>query len=174
MTANEPGGPSPVSVCLRAGWKFGTVQGRYIFQEADGDQFVGRAAAGLNLNTTEFSCLPPHFDDTGGKFSLDSHSHFIDLLGVVLSTTEWETIVPGYLTFYPTAFRVALPYLLASLSFHKDWLKKTLFPSHPLFQQQFGPLDYWIASFLELQQQEGLSKQQEYHHMLSCMELSNI
>ena len=45
--SNNPGGPANASVCLRAGWSLGPVQGRYIFSGPGGDQFVGRAAAGL-------------------------------------------------------------------------------------------------------------------------------
>ena len=45
--SNTPGGPSPFSVWLRAGWSLGNVQSRYIFEEPGGDQFIGRAAAGI-------------------------------------------------------------------------------------------------------------------------------
>ena len=44
--SNSPGGPQAVSVWLRAGWSLGSVQKRYIFAGAGGDQHVGRAAAG--------------------------------------------------------------------------------------------------------------------------------
>jgi hypothetical protein len=100
----HPGGPSSVAVWLRAGWSLGSVQSRYIFESAGGDQFVGRAATGLDVNSLEFSCLPPHFD----------------IKDSVLTTELWEEILPGYITFYPIEFRAALPYLLASLVYHKN------------------------------------------------------
>ncbi|ETV89803.1 hypothetical protein H310_15367, partial [Aphanomyces invadans] len=43
--SNTPGGPEAVAVWLRAGWSLGSVQKRYIFAGAGGDQHVGRAAA---------------------------------------------------------------------------------------------------------------------------------
>ena len=121
VLANQPGGPSAISIWLRAGWSLGSVQSRYIFEGAGGDQFVGRAASGLDLNSEEFAVLPPHFDQTNGP---------------VLTTTEWEEILPGYTSFYPEQFRVAIPYLLASLIYHMDWLQQKLKPQHPLFLQR--------------------------------------
>ncbi|KAH9118466.1 hypothetical protein AeMF1_008402, partial [Aphanomyces euteiches] len=113
--SNSPGGPTPVSVHLRAGWTLGPVQGRYIFSGSGGDQFVGRAAAGLNVNDIEFGALPPHF------------------VGQALDVHQWESILPGYSSFYPQCFRAALPFLLASLVWHYKWLEATLEKNHPLF-----------------------------------------
>jgi hypothetical protein len=121
LLSNCPGGPQAVSKWLRAGWSLGAVQGRYIFQGSGGDQFVGRAATGLDLNDIEFASLPPHFCEQ------------------VLSLKEWELILPGYTTFYPECFRVAIPYLLASLAYHRTWLKNDLPKSHPLFLGNIYP-----------------------------------
>ena len=85
----HPGGPNSVAVWLRAGWSLGSVQSRYIFESSGGDQFVGRAATGLDINSLEFSCLPPH----------------LDLSANFLSNDIWESILPGYVTFYPVEFR---------------------------------------------------------------------
>ncbi|KAF0712005.1 hypothetical protein AaE_012159, partial [Aphanomyces astaci] len=112
--ANCPGGPHAVSIWLRAGWSLGNVQSRYIFQGAGGDQFAGRAASGLSVNDVSFASLPPHFH------------------GVVLSPIQWDSILPGYSSFYPATFRCAVPYLLASLVHHYAWLKLNLNPNHPL------------------------------------------
>lgn len=49
---------------------------------------------------------------------------------------EWEDILPGYLTFYPSCFRQVIPYLLASLIYHMDYLVVTLPKDHPLFIQR--------------------------------------
>ncbi|KAF0702664.1 hypothetical protein AaE_015793 [Aphanomyces astaci] len=111
---NTPGGPQAVSVWLRAGWSLGGVQGRYIFAGSGGDQFVGRASAGLNVNDASFATLPPHFH------------------GPVLSVEQWKCIVPGYDSHYPPTFRTTMPFLLASLVHHRVWLKQHLSPSHPL------------------------------------------
>ncbi|KAF0709314.1 hypothetical protein AaE_012913 [Aphanomyces astaci] len=126
--SNTPGGPQAVSVWLRAGWSLGSVQGRYIFEGSGGDQFVGRAATGLDVNGVEFGSLPPHFGTT-----------------VVLSSTQWESILPGYASHYPESFRTAIPFLLASLVFHQKWLKSTLSPKHPLFMSAV-----WSSGLLPL------------------------
>ena len=127
--ANCPGGPSAINIWLRAGWSLGPVQSRYIFEGAGGDQFVGRAATGISSSDPDFAILPPHFDDTNGP---------------VLSVEEWEDILPGFTSFYPENFRVALPYLLASLAYHHDWLLETLSPNHPLFLQRV-----WTSGILQ-------------------------
>ncbi|KAF0709701.1 hypothetical protein AaE_012801 [Aphanomyces astaci] len=70
----------------------------------------------LNVNDVEFGALPPHFGPS-----------------ISLSPAQWESILPGYSSFYPATFRSAVPYLLASLVHHHAWLKSTLHHSHPLF-----------------------------------------
>ena len=72
------------------------------------DQVLGRAAAGFDQNDFSFGTLPPHFDDSDGP---------------ALSLEEWECILPGYSTFYSVVFRVAIPFLLASIVFHQDLIK---------------------------------------------------
>ncbi|KAF0706221.1 hypothetical protein AaE_014233 [Aphanomyces astaci] len=132
--SNSPGGPQAVLVWLRAGWSLGGVQGRYIFEGSGGDQFVGRAATGLNVNDVEFGSLPPHFGPT-----------------MALSPSQWESILPGYSSFYPSTFRSAIPYLLASLVHHQAWLKRNLHHSHPLF---LSPV--WLSGSLALLASEVL------------------
>jgi hypothetical protein len=116
--SSNPGGPSAISIYLRAGWSLGPVQSRYIFGSEGSDQFVGRAATGLNVNDTTFGVLPPHFNEVDGP---------------VLDLEEWDRILPGYATFYPTEFRAAIPFLLASLVYHCDYLGTTLPRHHPFF-----------------------------------------
>jgi len=113
-----PGGPSPVSIYLRAGWSLGPVQARYILGGGGGDQLCGRAATGISLNDPAFADLPPHFDLSKGA---------------VLTTQEWEEILPGYSTFYPQSFRTVVPFLLASLIHHRKWLEETLPANSVLF-----------------------------------------
>jgi hypothetical protein len=90
--SGTPGGPTAISIYLRAGWSLGPVQSRYILEGEGGDQVCGRAATGLPLTDVSFANLPPHFvsGDSG------------------LETAEWEAILPGYSTFYPTSFRFVM------------------------------------------------------------------
>ena len=84
----------------------------YIFYQ----QFVGRCATGLPLTDRIFSSLPPHF-----------------LYNEPLLTNEmWKDILPDY-EVLPSSFKAALPYLLASLIYHKAFLTSTLCEDHPLF-----------------------------------------
>lgn len=126
--SSMPGGPSPISIYIRAGWSLG-VQSRYILEGGGGDQVCGRAASGLNLCDSEFAELPPHFNPNDQ---------------VVISLDEWESILPGYSTFYPSSFRQVIPFLLASLSFHRDWLKANLHAQHNLFNQPV-----WTSGILD-------------------------
>ena len=112
------GGPSSVAIYLRAGWSLGPVTSRYIMEGEGNDQLAGRAATGLPITEPEFADLPPHFDQSEGA---------------VLSVDQWEEILPGYSTFYPQSFRQVLPFLLASLVYHRNYLKDNLSASHPIF-----------------------------------------
>lgn len=112
------GGPGPIAIYLRAGWSLGPVQSRYILEGGGGDQLCGRAATGLPLTDPTFASLPPHFDLPNGE---------------ILSIEQWELILPGYSTFYPTSFQQVVPFLLASLIYHKQFLKDHLPAQHPLF-----------------------------------------
>ena len=112
------GGPSAVAIYLRAGWSLGPVTSRYILEGQGNDQLAGRAATGLPITEPEFADLPPHFDLSQGP---------------VLTVSEWEDILPGYSTYYPQSFRQVLPFLLASLVYHREFLRERLDPAHPLF-----------------------------------------
>jgi hypothetical protein len=112
-----PGGPSVIVAYLRACWSLGQVQHRYIFEgEGGADQFLGRVAAGLALDEIEFTALPPRFRP----------DHFI-------SAEKWKEIYPNYEE-VPKCFRGVLPYLLASLVHHKEFLTTHLPNRHPLFR----------------------------------------
>lgn len=110
-----PAGPSTVATYLRAGWSVGTTQDRYIFSGEGGDQLCGRAVCGLSIHDTDFASLPPHFPPE------------------VLTTVEWRIIFPGY-EIFPQCFRQCLPFLLASVVFHVEFLRKSLPSTHPVFQ----------------------------------------
>ncbi|KAH9151940.1 hypothetical protein AeRB84_005565 [Aphanomyces euteiches] len=122
--SNTPGGPPAVNVWLRAGWTLGSVQGRYIFAGDGGDQFVGRAATGLNVHGSEFASLPPHFDHKSSEYQI------------------FEEILPGFATFYPSSFRCIVPFLLASLTYHREWLESNLPKKHILFFHHCGDVEF--------------------------------
>jgi hypothetical protein len=121
--SGTPGGPTAISIYLRAGWSLGPVQSRYILEGEGGDQVCGRAASGLPLTDVTFANLPPHF-------LLNDEEY--------LSSAEWEEILPGYSTFYPLNFREVIPFLLASLIYHQPYLAtvESSNPRHPLFLQR--------------------------------------
>lgn len=59
-----------VAICLRADWSPGPVKERYIVQETGAEEFCGRTAAALDIMSTSFAALPPHFhDETVGPLS---------------------------------------------------------------------------------------------------------
>lgn len=69
------GGPSVITIFLRAEWSLGQVQDRYLMFADGGDQLYGRIAAGLNFgNGPEFSVLPPRFKNNK----------------TILTPTEWN------------------------------------------------------------------------------------
>jgi len=107
-------GPSTVQVFMRAGWSLGNVQDRYLFAGAGGDQLTGRVLSGLPFNEPSFASLPPHFTADG------------------LAQVSWPTVLPLYPRL-PETFKRAVPYLLASICFHEQWLRSTLPDHHPLF-----------------------------------------
>ena len=121
-------GPSAVQIFLRAGWSLGAVQDRYLFAGAGGDQLTGRVLSGLPFNHADFTSLPPHFDRVG------------------LALVRWQTVLPIY-DRLPETFKRALPYLLASICYHHNWLRGNLKPDHPLFASYL----FASISFDELQ-----------------------
>ena len=50
-----------------------------------------------------------------------------------MNTDQWEFILPGYTSCYPVTFRCVVPFLLASLAYHRTWLESNLHHTHPLF-----------------------------------------
>lgn len=99
---------------LRAGWSLGNTQQRYIHVGDGGDQLTGRVACGLPLNNLDCTVLPPHFKR---NFSF--------------SDEYWTSEFANYNSF-PESFRQTLPYLVASMVFHFEWLLETLPQLHPV------------------------------------------
>lgn len=106
-------GPSTIHVFLRAGWSLGNVQDRYLFAGAGGDQLTGRSLSGLPFTDSSFASLPPHFDAAGAQL------------------IDWPAVLPLYPRL-PQTFKRALPFLLASLCYHEQWLREMLPSQHPL------------------------------------------
>ena len=112
-------GPTAIAIYIRAGWSLlGPVQSRYILESGGNDQLCGRAATGLTLTKPEFATLPAHFNMTDGS---------------ILSIEEWEQILPGYTSFYPSNSRPVVPFLLAAIIHHGEFLESNLHHEHPLF-----------------------------------------
>ena len=95
----------------------GNTKDRYLFEGEGGDQLCGRAVCGLRLTDTSFGTLPPHFD----RATLDT-----------ITDANWASMLPGYSS-YPEMFRQCLPFLLASIVFHEDFLTRKLPRHHRLF-----------------------------------------
>jgi hypothetical protein len=120
-----PGGPNPVSVDLRGGWKLPGVRDRYIYATEGGDQLCGRLLAGLPFNSySDFGALPPHFNTS--------------FLGssILPGDGDWRQVFEAYRMF-PITFRSCVPFLFASLIFHADWIKSNLPKEHPFFKTRF-------------------------------------
>lgn len=121
-----PGGPSIISIFLRAGWSLGNTLDRYFFQGQGGDQQVGRAVTGLDTCDTEFASLPPHLPAS---------------VLTTITLSDLQTMLPGY-DKYPETFTQAVPYLLASLVYHDTFLRGVLSHNHPLFSSPLYTLGY--------------------------------
>ena len=61
-TSGTTTGISFAALCVRAGWSMGGVKERYIKYAEAGDRVCGRTAAGLDVNSHEFSISPVLFD----------------------------------------------------------------------------------------------------------------
>lgn len=75
------------------------------------------------LTSPKFAQLPAHFLNKADE-------------PPILSESEWESILPGYTTYYPKVFRPVIPYLLASLVHHRGFLDRTMPSNHPLRLQR--------------------------------------
>lgn len=106
---------SESAFCLRMGWKLEGAKGRYIQLRADshGDCIIGRIIAGLPVQAAEFATLPPHFAVTD------------------------DQVQAGIKKCFPNAPLNLVPILelcLASLLYHREYLRSTLAAVHQLFR----------------------------------------
>lgn len=120
------GGPSTLAVYQRADWSLG-FQDRYFWAEPGQDSFVGRCCALLKIYSSDFGYLPPHFERN---------------LTIFENGQGWADILPCY-TGVPQHFRHLLPFMLASLTKHYDYLDQNLDAAHPLRHSQV-----WVSGIL--------------------------
>ncbi|KAH9092902.1 hypothetical protein Ae201684P_008568 [Aphanomyces euteiches] len=85
-----------------------------ILYEAAGDQYTGRVAAGLPVNSSDFSIVPPHFPDPDDPI-------LVGALKMSIPTLHNISHLGGVLRL-----------ILASLVYHFDYLTTMLPASHPL------------------------------------------
>lgn len=105
-------GPTMFGLYNRGGWSLGLVTGRYIKFEPAEDQKIGRIIAGLPWMSGNFAILPPFFM---GDFG--------------------DAVAEAIAMCFPNApeeLASVLPFCLASLVYHADWLMERLSPAHPL------------------------------------------
>jgi len=114
VMSGSTAGPSIVAVAHRAGWVLSKVFNIYLKMEAAGDHYVGRLAAGLDINSPKFATLPYHF-----CVDNDAVRHAASLCFPSL----WNL----------AQFRGVLRMCLAALVGNKDFLNRILPGHHPLF-----------------------------------------
>jgi len=130
----QVGGPTPISVNLRMGHSLGKIRDKYIFVSEGGDQLCGRTVCGLDFTDISFATLPPHFKEEANEF---------------LTEDFYEGIMPGYKK-KPTGFRRCVPYLLASLVYHEEFLRTFLSADHPIFRSRVFTHNEPLAKLREL------------------------
>jgi hypothetical protein len=113
-----PGFCSIIAAWLRAGWSLGCVLPAYIHATDGGDQSVGRLLTGLDPSTSDLSILPPRFRNTD------------------IQSIKWEELLVDFAK-YPQDFKIVVPYLIASVVHHSEYLCKSLSSTHPIFVSRF-------------------------------------
>ena len=92
----------------------GKVDDKYINIQAGADKLVGRCVTGLNLNSLDITILPPLF---------------VNMEGV-----NFDSVLPhGKIKSASPSFKLAIPFLIASVVYHWDWIKENLPPNHKIF-----------------------------------------
>jgi integrase len=113
LTSGSTVCPPITPIHLRLGWALPGVTGTYMRYEAAGDQYVGRAAAGLPILEASFATLPPFFKER---------------------TCDVDNAIKlCFPTLQPEMQRI-VEFSVASLVYHHDFLKATLHPDHFVFK----------------------------------------
>ena len=115
----SPECPPAAAALNRSGHKIGKVTEKYVLTMRGGDEFCSRICAGLDLQSLDFSILPPHFS-----------AH-------VLEDIDFSAFVPNY-DLYEDSFKTAIPFLVASVCYQVStgWLDANL-GAHPIQYSAF-------------------------------------
>ena len=114
VSSGTTDGPAQAAIENRVDWASG-VQKTYQRYAKAGDQYVGRVASGLPVNSPEFARMAPHFYHWTSEIDVAVRSVFP-------SWSECDGV------------KSALPYLLASLCYHESWLREKLSPDSRIFK----------------------------------------
>jgi len=113
-----PGLCNIIALWLRAGWSLGSVLPSYAHANDGGDQNVGRILCGLDPNSSNLSLLPCRF----------KHED--------VQAIPWADILVNFAN-YPTDFKIVVPYLVASVIYHKEFIIEHLPRDNKLFLSRF-------------------------------------
>ena len=113
----QVGGPNICAVFLRMNHSLGQLRDRYIHEGEGADSLCGRMVVGLDFNSINFAVLPPHFNTA---------------TTALLTEDFWRTVLPNFDNL-PTPFKSCLPFLLASVLYHEDFLRIHLPQCHSLW-----------------------------------------
>ncbi len=108
--------PHISAVSIRIGWKQPGVQDTYLVYANAGDQYVGRIVAGLPLNSPEFTILPPFFAQVTDEV--------MGALDLCFPSFRGEDRIADQVLFF----------CLASVVYHRTWLRENLPDQHPIFR----------------------------------------
>lgn len=116
-------GVDSITVKLRMDHTIGSVDDKYIYSQGGSDKCVGRCVVGLDQDSSDFSVLPPYFID--------------------LTDVNFQEVVPiENWSKSNASFRSAIPFMIASIIHHWDWLAKNLPSGHPLFFSSICTMNY--------------------------------
>ena len=130
----QVGGPTPISVTPRMGHSLGKVRDKYIFASEGGDQLCGRMVNGSDFTSISFATLPPHFKEEANE---------------LLTEDFLEEILPGYKK-KAAGFKRCVPYFLAALVYHEDFLRGFLNAEHPIFRSRIFTRNNHLETLREL------------------------
>lgn len=104
-----------ISAILRGGWTIAGAKEKYMHYNPEGDQVVGRAVSGLNLQSCGFVVLPPHFTFDAADPAF---------LGAL--QTARQQLFPALIgrTVQVPSLQGVLDMCVAQILYHRDWLFK--------------------------------------------------
>ena len=109
--------PPMASICLRAGWSMGTIKDRYLHYEKAGDHYFGCTVAGISALSINFAVSPAYFEFDGDDDKKEFEKLMNDFTGGTVNSNLLHL----------------LQFLYATLLFHRDFLRQTMYPKNALF-----------------------------------------